>query len=189
MFVVFVGPPGVGKGTQAALLREHLQIGHLSTGEVLRQLIFDDTPLGKTAKAFIDIGKLVPDHVMIDLVDDRLENQEGCLLDGFPRTITQAKALDVILAKGEKEVSIVIRLTADRAELIRRLSMRACEGRSDDSDLETIRRRLEIFDSRTAPLIEFYRRQGKLAEVDGIGTPPEVFARVLAAMSSEDGCC
>ena len=129
MFVVFVGPPGVGKGTQSALLRKHFGIEHLSTGEILRQAISDGTELGQKAKAFIDVGRLVPDEVMIDLIDDRLgcdeQPSKGCLLDGFPRTINQAKALDLILAKFEKSISIVILLTADRSELLRRLSARA----------------------------------------------------------------
>ena len=126
------------------LRRKHFDIEHLSTGDILRQAIAEGTSLGQKAKAFIDVGKLLPDEVMIDLIDDRLDCSEsridGCLLDGFPRTINQAKALDLILAKCEKKITISILLTADRGELLRRLSARAKEGRADDCSSETIQR-------------------------------------------------
>lgn len=186
MFIVFVGPPGVGKGTQCRLLAKELELLHLSTGEVLRKAIQDDTELGQKAANYIDHGKLVPDEVMIDLIDDRVTSSEneisGCLLDGFPRTLVQAKALDLLLQKRGDKLAVVIELLADRTEVLKRLAARAAlEGRSDD-DPETIARRLKIFDKQTGPIVDFYHEQGKLRRIDGIGTPEAVFARVVGCV-------
>jgi adenylate kinase len=183
MFIVFVGPPGVGKGTQCRLLAKELGLLHLSTGEVLRKAIQDRTDLGSKAAAYIDLGQLVPDDVMIDLIDDRVTSSDneltGCLLDGFPRTLVQAEALDLLLQKRGDRLAVAIELMADRDVILKRLSARAkVEGRSDD-DPETISRRLKVFDKQTAPIVGFYQEQGKLRRIDGNGSPESVHARVL----------
>ncbi|MCA9214743.1 MAG: adenylate kinase [Planctomycetales bacterium] len=180
MFIVFVGPPGVGKGTQCRLLAQKLDLLHLSTGEVLRQAIQDENELGKKAAQYIDDGRLVPDDIMVKLIDEQaIGRKHGCLLDGFPRTLVQAEALDQLLRKRQQELLIVVQLLADREEVLSRLSARArIESRSDDSPA-TIERRLEIFDRQTAPIVEFYRNCGLLAEINGIGKPEEVHVRVL----------
>ena len=153
---------------------------HLSTGEVLRQAIQDQNELGRKAADYIDDGRLVPDDVMINLIDEQSAGHEhGCLLDGFPRTLVQAEAFEDLLEKRQQELLIVIQLIADREEVLQRLGARSqIEGRSDD-DPETITRRLAIFDKQTAPIVEFYRKRGLLAEIDGIGRPEEVHVRVL----------
>ena len=183
MFIVFVGPPGVGKGTQCRLLAKELGLLHLSTGEVLRQAIQDGNELGQEAARYIDQGRLVPDATMIDLIDDQVTSAEnelsGCLLDGFPRTLVQAEAFEQLLAKRNEQILIAIQLLAARDEVLKRLSARAeLEGRSDD-DPSTIMRRLEIFDQQTAPIVEFYRDRELLGEIDGIGKPEEVHSRVI----------
>ena len=183
MFIVFVGPPGVGKGTQCRLLTKELGLLHLSTGEVLRQAIHDQNELGREAARYIDQGKLVPDATMIDLIDDQVtssdSNVNGCLLDGFPRTLVQAKAFEQLLGKRNEKILVAIQLLADRDEVLKRLGARAGqEGRSDD-DPETIVRRLEIFDQQTAPIVEYYRDRELLGEIDGFGKPKEVHARVF----------
>ena len=185
MLIVFVGPPGVGKGTQCALLRDRLKLTHLSTGEILRKAIEDKTPLGETANKFINDGKLVPDEIMIDLIDERLfsGNRLGdWLLDGFPRTLPQAVALDNLLAKHSAKIDVVLELVADHDEVRSRLMQRAKdEGRKDDDPI-TVQRRLLIFAKQTAPIVEHYSNQGVLRKIDGIGTPEEVHQRVLASI-------
>ena len=179
MRIVFIGPPGVGKGTQAARLTEHLGILHLSTGDMLRQAAADKTPLGLQSQAFLLAGKLVPDEVMLNLVSERLAKADcagGYLLDGFPRTLGQAEALDTLLARRQTPLSVVLELQVGVEELIRRLRAR---GREDDRP-EVIRERLDQYARRTAPLSDCYRRQGLLHTIDGGGTPDEVFRRIRA---------
>lgn len=187
MIIVFVGPPGVGKGTQSKRLVSHFQLVHISTGEMLRKAIGEGTRVGVEARDYIDHGRLVPDDLIVELVGKRFEtfpSEQGCLMDGFPRTITQARSLDGLLEKLGRRVDVVIELVADRDEIRRRLLDRArLEGRSDDSP-ETITARLEIFDRQTAPLIDFYRKCGSLRQVNGMGTPDEVFNRILDSIRS-----
>ena len=188
MFIVFVGPPGVGKGTQCRLLREHFELTHLSTGEILRQAISDGTDLGAEAKKFINDGQLVPDQIMIDLIDERLfrdSQPRDCLLDGYPRTIEQAEALDELLENHGASITVVIELVADREEIRNRIIQRARnEGRADDDPI-TVQRRLLIYEKQTAPIVEYYRKQGKLQKIDGIGDPQEVFQRIIDFLNQD----
>lgn len=181
MRLVFIGPPGVGKGTQSERLVRHLGIIHLSTGEMLRRACADKTELGKKADQFMESGELVPDELMLDLVTERLtadDCRSGYLLDGFPRTLGQAESLDRILADRGTPLDLVLELTADADELIRRLAAR---GRKDDQP-DIVRRRLEEYERQTAPLCDYYSRRNLLRTVDGRGTPDEVFQRVKAVI-------
>ena len=189
MLVIFVGPPGAGKGTQSKRLVEHFSGVHLSTGDILREAIEADTELGHQAKDFMDRGHLVPDQIMIDLIIDELSMipvERSCLLDGFPRTMFQAEEFDRTLASLGRQIHIVMTLTVDRDELRRRLIERAQqEGRSDDTP-ETVVERLAVYDRQTAPLIDYYRSRSLLREIDGVGTQDEVFQRILDAIDSVD---
>ena len=183
MRLVFIGPPGVGKGTQSERLVRHLNIIHLSTGEMLREACEKRTDLGQRVDKFMQSGELVPDELMLELVGERLQSedcQRGYLLDGFPRTLGQAAALDAILAQRKTPLDLVLELTADADELIRRLAAR---GRKDDQP-EIVRRRLEEYERQTAPLCEYYSRQNLLRTVDGQGTPDEVFSRIRAIIDN-----
>jgi adenylate kinase len=178
MILVLLGPPGVGKGTQARRICKEYGIEHVSTGQLLREAIRRGTPLGRQVESTIQRGQLVPDQVVVDLVTDVLEVHGGALLDGFPRTLQQAQALDGWLAQRQLSVTLAIEVRVDRQEIYRRLVERArMEGRADDSP-ETIARRLEVYDSQTRPLVQYYRSQGQLASVDGTGGPEEVFQRI-----------
>lgn len=187
MRIVFVGPPGAGKGTQAKRVIEHLSIVHLSTGDMLRQARADGTDLGRQAAEYMDSGKLVPDELVVGIVVERIGQPDcaaGCLFDGFPRTIAQAESLDVELQKAGTPVDMVLELQADAEELSRRMLERAkIEGRADDTP-ETIANRMEVYSQQTAPLLDYYRQQGKLVSVDGMGTPDEVFGRIQAAVDA-----
>jgi adenylate kinase len=177
MRIVFVGPPGAGKGTQAQRLKDYLKLVHLSTGDMLREANQAGTPLGKQAASYFQIGKLVPDHVVIGIVSDRLANKDcagGCLFDGFPRTVSQAKELDAMLAEQSMPLDMVVSLQIPHDEVYQRLASR---GRPDDN-VETIQERLEQYHSLTEPLAEYYRGQGILRTIDGTGTPEQVFERI-----------
>jgi adenylate kinase len=179
MRLVFIGPPGVGKGTQSERLVSHLGIIHLSTGEMLRQACSEQSELGRKADRFMESGQLVPDELMLELVSQRLQSpdcQAGYLLDGFPRTLGQAATLDKSLAEHGTPLDLVLELTADAEELVRRLAAR---GRKDDQP-DIVRRRLEEYERQTAPLHNYYSRQGLLRTVDGQGSPEEVFVRIKA---------
>ncbi len=185
MLVVMLGPPGVGKGTQCGRLVTHLGWQVVSTGAMLRQAIDEGSALGKTAASYMNAGKLVPNQLVIQVVQEELLSRgtgAGWLFDGFPRTIEQAESLRRMLATMGRELDHVILLTADEVELRQRMLQRATiEGRSDDTP-ETIAERLVTYRQQTRPLIEFYRSRGLLREVDGMGSPDEVFARILAAL-------
>jgi len=185
MRIVFIGPPGAGKGTQAKRLIDHLGIVHLSTGDMLRQARKDGTELGKKAAEFMDGGSLVPDELVVGIVVERIAQadcQAGCLFDGFPRTIAQAQALDEQLEKQGTPLDLVLELKADEGELTRRMLERAkIENRPDDTP-ETIANRMEVYRSQTEPLLAYYTQRGKLEVIDGMGTPDEVFARIQACV-------
>lgn len=187
--LVLLGRQGSGKGTQGARLATHYGIAHISTGEMLRNAIKHGTPVGKVVKDTIDNGGLVADDLIGSLVKGRLGESDartrGYLLDGFPRTVPQAQLLDDIARA--RPVNVVVDLEVPREMVIARLSARlAAEHRADDSP-EAVERRLALYEDQTAPLIAHYRKQGVLAVVDGVGTPDEVFARLVSAIHATTG--
>lgn len=185
--LLIVGPPGAGKGTQSVLLAEALSIPAISTGDIFRSNVKNETELGKKAKAYMDAGEYVPDSLTNDLVRDRLTHadaQVGFLLDGYPRTDAQVEELDTILSQLGAQLDGVVELVADQDELVRRLLQRAIEqGRADDTE-EVIRKRLEVYAAETAPIIELYSSRGLLVQVDGLGEIDEVGARITQAISN-----
>ena len=185
--IVIFGAPGSGKGTQSDLMKESYNLAHISTGDVLRQEIKDETELGKIAKGFIDKGQLVPDDLICDMLDkvlDTLKDAKGVIFDGFPRTIPQAEALEKILNKRGTDVSILLDLQVEDEELVERLLERGrISGRSDDNE-ETIQSRLKVYHSQTAPLAAHYKGKGKHVAVKGTGTIEEIFARIEEAIKA-----
>jgi adenylate kinase len=183
--LLLIGPPGAGKGTQAAKLASRLAIPAISTGDIFRENVRGETPLGLEAKAFMDRGEYVPDSLTNALVRDRLNQQDalgGFLLDGYPRTIDQVEELDDILRAADKKLDVVVQLTADSEELVRRLTGRAAEqGRSDDTP-DVISRRLAVYDEQTAPLIDVYAARGLVAKVNGLGEIDEVTSRIVQVL-------
>jgi len=187
--LVLLGRQGSGKGTQGARLATHYNIAHISTGEMLRNAIKHNTPVGRVVKQVIDEGGLVADDLMSSLVKGRLGEADartrGYLLDGFPRTLPQAQALDEIVRA--RPINVVIDLEVPREVVFARISARReAEHRADDSP-EALEHRLSLYDEQTAPLIAHYRKLGVLAVVDGVGTPDEVFARSVAAIRTATG--
>ena len=184
---LLIGPPGAGKGTQAARLATAFNIPAISTGDIFRYNVKNETELGKLAKSFMDRGEYVPDSVTNDLVRDRLTHNDaadGFLLDGYPRTSDQVAELDSILEANGTKLDAVIQLTADTEEVVRRLLNRAIEqGRADDTE-DVIRRRLEIYAAETAPLTSVYASRGLVVMVDGLGAIDEVTDRILEALNA-----
>jgi adenylate kinase len=184
---LLIGPPGAGKGTQAARLAESYGIPAISTGDIFRFNVKNETELGKLAKSFMDRGEYVPDSVTNDLVRDRLNMDDaaaGFLLDGYPRTADQVNELDSILAEQGQSLEAVILLTADTDEVVRRLLNRAIEqGRADDTE-DVIRRRLEVYEAETAPLTSVYASRGLVIMVDGLGAIDEVTDRIVEALDA-----
>ena len=182
MHLIFLGPPGVGKGTQAKKVCDHYKIIHLSTGEILRKEISDKSEVGNQAKTYIDNGNLVPDNVILRIIKNRLkanDAQYGYLLDGFPRTINQAEGLQKIMLQLKHKINSVISLTANEEELILRLINRGKDsGRSDESP-EIIRHRQKVYWRQTAPLLEYYNEKKVLKKVDGLGNITDITKRIL----------
>jgi adenylate kinase len=187
---LLIGPPGAGKGTQAELLSAAFGIPAISTGYIFRHNVKNETELGKQAKAFMERGEYVPDSLTNDLVRDRLSQADvanGFLLDGYPRTAEQVTELDGILADNATELDAVIQLTADTDEVVRRLLGRAIEqGRADDTEA-VIRRRLEVYEEQTAPLIDSYAARGIVLRIDGLGEVAEVTERIIEALENQSG--
>ena len=212
MRIVLVGPPGAGKGTQAQFIASHLAIPRISTGDIFRYNVTNNTDLGRKAKEFMDRGDLVPDEVTVAMVRDRLaedDTQEGFLLDGFPRNVPQAETLKKMLSEWDVKLSVVLELVVDEDEVVRRLSgrrtCRRCERvqhvlydpparkgicddcggelfQRDDDSEETIRHRLVVYAEQTAPLISFYADENVLIGIDATGPVEEVTSRAMAAL-------
>lgn len=185
MNVILVGPPGAGKGTQGHRLSEQYSIPEISTGDILRAAARQGTPLGQAAKSYMERGALVPDGVIIGIVRERLaqdDTEGGFILDGFPRTVAQAEALTQMSEQQQRPIEHVISLEVPQEELLQRLAgRRQTEGRHDDT-AEAVRHRLEVYAHETAPLIDYYRRQGLLRCIAGVGTVDEIFQRIMVVL-------
>jgi adenylate kinase len=189
MKLLLIGPPGAGKGTQASKLSEVFGIPAISTGDIFRENVKNQTPLGIEAKSYMDSGEYVPDELTNKLVRDRLQNPDcvnGFLLDGYPRTADQVQELDSILKETDSKLDAVVQLTADTDEVVRRLAKRAIEqGRSDDTEA-VLRNRLHVYEEQTAPLISVYESRGLLVKVDGLGEIAQVTQRITQALDSKN---
>lgn len=188
--IVLFGPPGAGKGTQAERLVEKYQLFHLSTGDVFRYNIKNETELGKLAKSYMDKGQLVPDEVTIKLLISEVEKHpeaKGFIFDGFPRTKPQAAALDEILEERGTAIKMMLGLDVTEEELKSRLLERAkTSGRADDADPEIIQHRIDVYKAETAPVKEFYAEQDKFIKIDGLGSIDEITARLFNAIDSAE---
>ena len=186
MRLVLLGAPGSGKGTQAARLKEHLQVPHISTGDLLRAEVAAGSPLGVQAREVMARGDLVSDDILLGMLKDRFSRDDtraGFILDGYPRNLAQAAALDRLLQDLGQKFDAAIQLAVDNEQIIERLAGRAkAEGRADDTP-DSVRHRLNVYDEQTAPVIEFYRAQGQLTVVDGVGSLDEVFNRIVEALA------
>lgn len=184
--LVLFGPPGAGKGTQALKLKDKYNLVHLSTGDLLRSEMAGKTELGVKAKAFIDKGELVPDELVIGMIEKRLNQSnevKGFIFDGFPRTVDQAIALDQLLNNNETPVSAMLALEVEKQELIDRLLERGkTSGRSDDGDVSIIENRINVYNEKTAPVMEYYRKQDKYYAVEGMGSIDEITERLNNAI-------
>jgi adenylate kinase len=185
--LLLIGPPGAGKGTQASSLAQHFGIPAISTGDIFRANVKNETELGILAKGYMDRGEYVPDSLTNALVKDRIaqpDAQEGFLLDGYPRTIDQVQELDGFLAEMGQKLDVVVQLTADSEELIRRLLQRAIEqGRADDTP-EVIRKRQEVYEEQTAVLIDIYNARSLVAKINGLGEIQDVTGRIIEALQA-----
>ena len=185
MYLMILGAPGSGKGTQGKLLAEFLKVPQVSTGELLRAAVKQGTVLGKEARKYMDRGDLVPDSVILGLIREILDAKEaagGVMMDGFPRTVAQAQAVDKLLAEKKAKVDRVVLLDVAEEELIKRLLGRAAkEGRSDDN-LESIKQRLKVYHDQTAPLISYYEKQGVVKRVPGMGSVDDIQQRAREAV-------
>jgi adenylate kinase len=184
--LLLLGPPGAGKGTQAAKLVQDLGIPQVSTGDMLRAAVKAGSPVGREAKSYMDAGELVPDSVVVGVAEERLSQEDatsGFILDGFPRTVVQAEALDSLLDRLGVKLELCVSLQVKDDELVERLLKRAeLEGRSDDNE-EAIRIRMREYRDKTAPLIDYYREKGVLVEVSGIGDVGDVAQRIREAVA------
>ena len=187
MNLVLFGPPGAGKGTQSKILTETRSLPQLSTGDMLRAAILAGTPLGLASKVLMDKGALVPDETVIGIIGERYDQPDcanGAVFDGFPRTIAQAEALDKMLAERGRKIDLVLELKVDDAVLLERVKSRIAAGgllRADDNP-ETLRKRLEVYYQSTAPVLGFYRTQGKVKSLDGMRPIPEVTQQIAAIL-------
>ncbi|MEM9672763.1 MAG: adenylate kinase [Cyclobacteriaceae bacterium] len=184
--IVLFGPPGAGKGTQSQKLIEEFQLTHISTGDLFRKHLGEGTELGKRAQAFMDEGRLVPDQLVIDMVDEKLQaenNSHGIIFDGFPRTITQAKALDDLLNQKNTPITGMIALSVPDEELINRIVERGkTSGRVDDQDEAKIATRLQVYKSETLPVANYYEAQERYESIDGVGSIDDIYDRIKEAL-------
>lgn len=180
--IILFGPPGAGKGTQSAKLIEKYNLTHISTGDLFRRHLKEGTPLGKLAQGYMNNGNLVPDQLVIDMVDDKLStstNTGGIIFDGFPRTIAQAEALDKLLDSRNAPLKILVELVVDENELRKRLAERALkENRPDDARPEVIENRIKVYKAETMAVADYYRKHNKYASVIGVGTIDDIFANI-----------
>ncbi|MBI4766828.1 MAG: adenylate kinase [Deltaproteobacteria bacterium] len=212
MNLILLGPPGAGKGTQAKMMVDHFRIPQISTGDILRAALKERTPLGLKAKEFMDKGLLVPDEVVIDIIQARLKEadcRDGYILDGFPRTVAQAQALDKVLAAMNSGIDHVVSIDVEKGELVKRLTGRRtcrqcgrgyhvifdpplnknicdkCQGelyQRDDDNEDTVRNRLEVYDAQTFPLIQYYKEKNLLRSIDGQGGIQQIFDRIVQVL-------
>lgn len=194
MNIVLLGPPGAGKGTQAKLLEERRGMVQLSTGDMLRAAVASGSDIGREAKAVMDAGRLMPDDVMIRIISERIDDASsagGFILDGFPRTVAQAEALDRLLAEKGIALDAVIQLAVDDQALVDRIATRAKEAaaageRRTDDTAETLRKRLAVYHEQTAPILPFYREQGRLHMIDGMASIDDVARQIEAVMAAKE---
>jgi adenylate kinase len=187
MLIVFIGPPGAGKGTQSKRLLSYLGIPHLSTGELLREEKSQNTSLGRLASQYMDYGRLVPDPLVLEMVGNRLNHPtyaKGCMFDGFPRTIQQAKSLDDSLLQRGTPLTMALELRADENELIGRMLKRAAAEKRVDDNPQTIAQRMDVYKKQTAPLLDYYAQQGLLVTIDAMGSQDDVFSRITSAVDA-----
>ncbi len=184
--IVLFGPPGAGKGTQADKIIEKYNLVHLSTGDILRSELAAKTELGLEAKRFMDKGELVPDEVVIGMIESKIDsnkNANGFVFDGFPRTTEQAKALDALLHRKDIDVTGLIVLEVDHDELVKRLVDRGKgSGREDDKDVSIIENRIQVYEKKTIPVVEYYKSQGKYNPVNGVGDIEDIFTNVCSVI-------
>jgi len=180
--IVLFGPPGAGKGTQSAKLIEKYNLVHISTGDLFRKHLGEGTELGQLAKSYMDAGNLVPDSVVIDMVDDRIKevaDAKGIIFDGFPRTVAQAEALDQLLEAKEAPIQGMLKLEVPRQELVDRLLERGkSSGRVDDQNVDKINNRLKVYNDETLPVADYYKGQNKYQDIDGVGEIDDIFGRI-----------
>lgn len=185
MRIVLLGAPGSGKGTQAKRLKAELGVAHISTGDLLRAAVAAGTPLGVKAKAVMEAGQLVSDDIVLGLLEERLaepDTRPGYILDGYPRNLAQANALDALLARLQQPLDAVLKLNVPDADIVKRCEIRFEQEHRADDNPETVRKRLAVYAEQTAPVADFYARRGVLTEIDGVGEIDAIGGRLLAAL-------
>ena len=186
--IAIFGAPGVGKGTQSALIEKKYNLVHISTGDILREETSKGTELGVKAKSYMDKGQLIPDELIINMLEKKVDeniNAEGILYDGFPRTVKQAEALDEMFSKKGLKLDTFLCLTADHDTLVERLLNRAKDsGRADDADVNVIENRIKVYNEQTLPVADYYRKQNKAVEINGIGEINDIFNLICSAIDS-----